>query len=265
MPKVKYRFGELETDETIPPVDAIADQIESNGLFGATGNQRGVQLRSSGVEYVTGDDFVFMRFVKEVSQEQQQIQSGEVVFGENQIARIMRFLLTRDGDYVYESTQGVYDDDAVDYLIGEDSFEIGFRTNTYSQFSEEQMRRFYTDAFRVRGLKIKDVGGADEDDVSVEPEIKDQVDRAGENLERGEFSTGQHDNDLKAPEIVDGFARLSQLDYIRAKDDEGQIQEINRNGRYVHSYPADLDLMSQAERARELLTTLTSDMIHDED
>jgi hypothetical protein len=267
MPKAKFRFGELETDEGIPSMDAVAEVMEANGIFGPPGDQRGVQPRTDSDEYIVGDDYIFIRFVKEVTEERKEIDGNEVTIGDSHIARIMRCLLTRNGSYAFETTSGVYDKDAIDYLIGDDSQEFGidFECNPYNRFTREQMREFYEQSFRVRGLKLEEIGEVDSEESSVEKNIANYVDRAGENAVRAEFSTGSQDNNLAAPGIIDGFARLSEVKYIRMKDSEGQIREANRNGRYTFSYPADLDLMDQAERVRDILSTVTDGMVHEED
>lgn len=263
MPKTKLRFGEVEADEGIPQMGAIKDQMEDNGLFGPSGDQHGVAMRSEGEEYVVGDDYIFIRYVQEIQQEQPEIDDGDVVMGENDIARTMRFLLTRDGTYAYESKQGVYDSDALEYLIGEDSFEIEFTCERYSRFKREQMNEFYEQAFRVRGLKVEDIGELE--DSSVDSEIAEEVEEAGDQSVRAVFSSGQKDNDLPMSEIIDGFGRLSDVNYIRLRDSEGQISEINRNGRYTFSYPADLELEGQAERTKEIVSTLTDGLVKEEE
>ncbi|MFC4551757.1 MULTISPECIES: hypothetical protein [Halorussus] len=194
MPKAKFRFGELEADEGIPSMDAIAEVVEGNGIFGPTGDQRGVQLRTDSDEYVVGDDYIFIRFVKEVTEERKEIDGNEVTIGDSHIARIMRFLLTRDGSYAFETTSGVYDKDAIDYLIGEDSDEFGidFQCDQYNRFTREQMREFYEQSFRVRGLKLEDIGERDSEETSVEEDIADHVDRAGENAVRARCSAPVH-------------------------------------------------------------------------
>lgn len=265
MPKAKYRFGEVEATEGIPPMDAVAEKIEENGIFGYEGDRRGASLESDGDEYVVGDDYIFVRFVQEVTEERREIDEGEVVIGEGNIARIMRFLLTRDGDYAYESTSGVYDSDALDYLIGEDSFEIGFECNRYNRFTREQMWDFYDSAFRIRGLKLEEISELDRDDADVDSDVEEYVNDAGEDTIRAEFSTGSRDNNLKASDIVDGFAQQSEINYIRMKDSEGQINEAYQSGRYVYSYPADLSLEEQGERARQVLRDVKSGLVQDDE
>ncbi|MFC4438272.1 MULTISPECIES: hypothetical protein [Natrialbaceae] len=263
MPKAKYRFGEVETTEGIPPMDAIAEEID--GIYGYEGEKRGVSVESSEDEYVVGDDYIFARFVQEVTEERREIEEGEVVIGEGNIARIMRFLLTRDGDYAYESTSGVYDDDALEYFIGEDSFEIGFECNRYNRFTREQMWDFYESAFRVRGMKLEEIAELDRDEADVDSDVEEHVEDAGEDTIRAEFSTGSRDNNLKSPDIVDGFAQQSEIDYIRMKDSEGQINEAYQSGRYVYSYPADLSLEEQAERTRQVLSDVKSGLVQEDE
>ncbi|WP_066413176.1 hypothetical protein [Halorubrum aethiopicum] len=265
MPKIKLRFGEAQADESIPPLETLAEEVERNGIFGTTGNRRGVSMESEGEEYTIGDDYIYLRYVHEVTEERKEIDEGEVVIGEGNIARIMRFLLTQDGSYAYESTSGVYDDNALEYLIGDDSFEIDFQCNRYNRFTREQMKEFYEGAFRVRGLKLDEIGDRDEENTSIDSDVAGHVDRAGESVVRAEFSTGQQDNNLQGPPIVDGFARLSEVDYLRMKNAEGQINEAYQSGRYTISHPADIDLDQEGERVRDVLSSVTDGLAHEED
>ncbi|WP_240150002.1 hypothetical protein [Haloarcula sp. JP-Z28] len=265
MPKLKLRFGEVETDESIPSMDAIAQEIDSNGIFGYEGERRGVSTEADDAQYDVGDDYIFARFVGEVTEERKEISDGIVSIGESNIARVMRFLLTRDGSYAFETTSGVYDEDALDYLIGEDSFDIDFQCNRYNRFTREQMKEFYTSSFRVRGVQIEEIGDRQPDNHSVQQDVAEYVENAGENAVRAVFSTGSQDNNLKGAEIVDGFSRLSDVNYIRMKDSEGQISEANSSGRYVMSHPADLTIPEQGERVRDVMSTVTSGLTQDDE
>ena len=265
MPKIKLQVGEVQAEEMIPSFDAIASEIDSNGIFGYVGDRHGVAVESDEDEYSIGEDYIYMRYVQEVTEERKQIEDGEVTIGDGNIARIMRFLLTRDGEYAYESTSGVYDNHALEYLIGEDSFEIDFTCDRYNRFTRDQMREFYQRAFRVRGFKIDEIGDRDGESVSVSSEVQDYVEDAGESAVRAVFSTGTQDNSLESPDMIDGFARLSSLNYIRMKDSEGQINEAHQNGRYTIRYPADLDLDQQGEIVRGVLESVTDGLTTEED
>lgn len=265
MPKIKLRFGEVEADESIPSMDAIAQEVEDNGIFGYTGEQRGVPVEAQDPQYDVGEDYIFANFVSEVTEERKEISDGVVSIGETHIARVMRFLLTRDGTYAYESTAGVYDDDALEYLIGEDSFDIDFQCNRYNRFTREQMEEFYESSFRVRGMQLQDIGERQENGQGLDNSVTEYVEGAGESTVRAEFSTGSQDNNLKSSDIVDGFARLSDLDFVRMKDSEGQVREAYQSGRYVMNYPADLTIPEQGERVRDVLSTVTSGLTQEDD
>ena len=265
MPKIKLKFGEVEADESIPSMDAIAQEIDGNGIFGYQGDRRGVSTRAEDPQYGVGEDYIFIRYVQEVSEERKQIEDGDITFGETDIARIMRFLLTRDGTYAYESTSGVYDDDALEYLIGEDSFGIDFTCDRYNTFTREQMRSFYDRAFRVRGLKIEEIARREPDEHSFNDDLVNHVENIGESAVRAVFSTGSQDNNLKGPEVIDGLARFSDLDYIRMKDSEGQIQEAYENGRYQFSHPADMNIPEQGERVRDIMESVIDGLEHEEE
>lgn len=258
MPKLKLQFGEVEAEESIPQMEAVAEAIEAEGIFGERGSFRGVSMESDGQEYVVDDDYIFVRFYSEISQEQSQFtDDGEVTSKPNYIARVMHFLLTRDGQYAFESTDGVHEEDALDYLIGEDTFEYQFTTDTYRRFTWEQMHRFYDQAFRVREVNLTEVGM---EEAELDDDLSARVDEMAGDVVRADFSTGQEDNNLQSPPMVDALAESSKIKYVRMKDSENNIQEANQSGRYVFSYPADLDLEGKAERVRDILRTVTDEL-----
>ncbi|ADJ14838.1 hypothetical protein C497_05677 [Halalkalicoccus jeotgali B3] len=246
-------------------METIADEVENNRIFGKTGSQHGVAMSSSEEEYTIGDDYIFARYVHEVPQERTEISDGEVVLAEGNVARIMHFLLTRDGDYAYESVDRVYDDHALEYFIGDDSFEIDFECNRYNRFTRDQMREFYSNAFRVRGMKLKEIGERDRNGTSVSDEVADYIENAGENTVRSEFSTGQKDKNLKGPDIIDGFGQLSEIDYIRIKDSEGEINEAYNDGRYTMSYSTDTNLSDLGGKVRDTISTVTTGLTRVDD
>jgi hypothetical protein len=260
MPSLKLRFGEVEAEESIPQMEAVAEAIERAGIFGQEGSLRGVSMESDATQYVVGEDYIFLRFAKQVEREQQDFnEEGEVVPTSNSLARIMHFMLTRSGDYAFESVDGVHEEDALEYLIGEDGFEYQFTANTYTRFTWEQMRQFYEDAFRVRGLKLSDVA-MDEDGLDrIGEDLRQKVEEAADDVVRMEVSTGQEDNNLQSPGIIDAFAQASDVKKVRIKDHEGNIQTVNQSGRYEFSYSSDLNLEEKGERVRSILETVNRD------
>lgn len=253
MPQIKLRFGEVETDSTSPGIEALAEEVDNRGYFGYEGERRGAE------EFVVGDDYILLDFYKEISVEQEEFdENNDVVMGEREFARSMRLLLTEDGKYAFESTSQVYDDDALEYLF--EPFDLGFETEQYGNFSTEEIKNYYENVFRVRGLKLKGIA-EQEPGRNHDTAIEDLVQQAGEPMVRAVFSTGSKDNNLKNSDIVDGFADLSDIRYVRAKDAEGEIQELYASGRIEVRYPADFDLEDQAQLARDTMETVFSSYV----
>ena len=253
MPQIKLRFGEVETESISPGIEALAEEVDSRGFFGYEGERRGAE------DFVVGDDYIFLDYYKEISVEQEEFnEDDDVVMGERELARSMRFLLTEDGKYAFESTSQVYDDDALEYLF--EPFGLNFETEQYGNFSTEEIKNYYESVFRVRGLKLKGIADQ-EPGRGHDTAVEDLVQQAGEPMVRAIFSTGSKDNNLKNSDIVDGFADLSDIKYIRAKDSEGEIQELYSSGRIEVRYPADFDLEDQAQLVRDTMTTVFSSYV----
>lgn len=253
MPQIKLRFGEVETDSTSPGIEALAEEVDNRGYFGYEGERRGAE------DFATGDDYILLDFYKEISVEQEEFnENDDVVMGERELARSMRFLLTEDGRYAFESTSQVYDDDALEYLF--EPFGLDFETEQYGNFSTEEIRNYYENVFRVRGLKLKGIA-EQEPERNHDTAVEDLVQEAGEPMVRAIFSTGSKDNNLKNSDIVDGFADLSDIRYVRAKDGEGEIQELYASGRIEVRYPADFNLEDQAQLARDTMETVFSSYV----
>ncbi|OYR58763.1 hypothetical protein DJ83_14505 [Halorubrum ezzemoulense] len=234
-------------------MEALADEVENQGFFGYEGELRGAE------DFVTGEDYIFLDFYKEITVEQEEFnEDADIVMGERELARPMRFLLTEDGKYAFESTSQVYDDDALEYLF--EPFGLDFETEQYGNFSLEEIKNYYENVFRVRGLKLKGIA-EQEPERHHDTAVEDLVQQAGEPMVRAVFSTGSKDNNLKNSDIVDGFSDLSDIKYIRAKDSEGEIQELYSSGRIEVRYSADFDLEDQAQLARDTMETVFSSYV----
>lgn len=249
-------FGEIQTDESLPPLDTIAEQVKESGLIEQGGKLLGIQERSDSDEYYVSDDYFFVRYVKEVSENHPKIDDGKIQIGENTPARTMRFLLTQDGKYVCESTSQIEDNDALEYLIGKYSLEIDFECDRKNRFEPKRMKRFYDTAWKVRGLKLKKKNDI-VDDADLDADIAKQIKNARNVAVRAEFSTEQQDESLQRADIIDGFVELFDIHEVRRKDASGNIHTICYNGRYNIRYPSKLDLQQQSEEIYDVLLSIT--------
>lgn len=265
MPKIKLRFGSVNADETIPPVDAIAEDVEERNLVGGLGNWHGVDVMADGDQYVTGDDYIFLRYKGELTQEREEFdEEGNTGMRERHLPKIMHFLLTRDGEYAFESKTGVSDKRALEYLVGEEShFEIPINPSRYGNFTRDQMEEFYENTFSVRGLKAKEIGEDESDDVS--GNVEELVSELGEPADWLEVSTGSDYNNLGTARLTNGFARLSDIKKVRGLDSESELRVAQANGRFSFSHPPDADLEELGERTRAILEEVLDGLTRDRD
>lgn len=255
MPRVTLRFGEILSDQDgIPPVREIAESVKEKGIYGYEGERRGAE------EYVFGDDYVYMRFVKEVPETVSTLNDEDnIVQTEEYFARVMRFLLLADGTYAFESRRGISDKDALEYIF--EDFTVNFDFERYSSLNLDQMRKFYKTRRQIKKVKVKNIGKREPNPHWPDEKITELVQETGEETDNSEFSVGRKDNNLKSVELINkGFARLSDLPYIKAKDSEGDVQVLRDSGRFGYTYPADLDSEEQSQRIRDTAIGLARDL-----
>lgn len=248
-------FGEIQTDRSLPSLDTIAEQVEENGLIEKDGNLLGIQEGSDGNEYHVSDDYFFVHYVKEVSENHPKIDRGRIRIGENTHGRLMRFLLTQTGRYVCESTSQVEDNDALEYLIGRHSSGIDFECDRKNQFDREQMKQFYDDAWKVRGLKLKRKDGI-RDNTDINGDVEKYIKNAVKSIVRAEFSTEQQDKDLQQSDIIDGFVNALDIHKVRIKNDSGKIRVMFQDGKYSIRHPSKLDIQQQSKEIYNILLSM---------
>lgn len=255
MPEIKMYFGEIQTDRSLPSLEKIAEQVEKNGLIEKDGTLLGIQEGSDRDEYYVSDEYFFVRYVKEVSENHPKIDDGKIQIGENTPARTMRFLLTRNGKYVCESTSQVEDNDALEYLIGENPSGIDLECDRKNQFDSERMEQFYDTAWKICGLKLKRKNGI-VCDVGLD-DIEKYVRNASDVAVRAEFSTEQQDKNLRQSDIIDGLAKAFNIHKVRKRDESGNIHTIFQGGKYSIRYPSKLDIQQQSKVIYNVLLSQT--------
>jgi hypothetical protein len=246
MPTITLRFGKVITDQAgLPPIEELVEGVEDKGIYGYETERRGAD------EYVAGEDYVYMRFVKEVPETVQTLTEDEdIIQSEEYFARVMRFLLLADGTYAFESRRGVSDKDAIEYLF--EDFNLYYEFERYSNLTLDHMRKFYKSRKQIKKIKVKNIGKRDPNPHWPDEKIMELVQETGEETDNSEFSVGRNDNNLKNVELINkGFARLSELPYIKAKDAEGDIQILRDSGRFGYTYSADLGNEEQSQRIRD--------------
>lgn len=250
MTQTTIRLGKLDTEEMLPSIRALYDEAEDVGVLGGDEG-----YRFSEEEEVDEDGrYLYLYYTQEVGEERRQVQEGEeneeeieVRISESKFARSIRFLLREDGYYAFESTRGVYGEDAIKYLL--ENLDIsGVDCRRREAFPRKWMRSFYSTTHNIRKVKLKEIGGKESEERDFDQKLQEWVAGAGGPAQRMEFSTSGRDNNLRGSELVDALVRMSEIDFVSGKDDEGEITKLTRNGRLTFSYPADLDHAGQAER-----------------
>ncbi|KZN23693.1 hypothetical protein A4G99_12520 [Haladaptatus sp. R4] len=222
----------------------MEQKVENAEIQGGRGNRRYAQ------HIHKTDDYLYFYFTKEVAEERQQFTEGEdgediVQVGDAYFARDMQFLLRDDGYYAFQSRQGVYGEDAIDHIL-HDTDIINLNCSRQETFPPEWMQSFYYNTHLIRKIKLKGIGENDTD--GLDEEIIELVDGISEPTRLVQFSTSGRDNNLRGTTIIDALAEVSNLDKVSAKDAEGNVRKLSRQGRLTITYPDDLDHEGQAER-----------------
>jgi hypothetical protein len=238
-------MGEVESDESLLGLEALKQEAENAGIQGGRGDRRYAE------EIVQTDDYLYLHYTQEVTEERRQFIEGEdeddvaVDYDDTFVARSMRFLLRDDNYYAFQSTQGVYGEDAIKYILHDQEI-IGLDCSRIETFPEDWMHSFYDRTHNIRKVKLDDIAKKDGD--KLDDDLEEYVSGAGEPTERVVLSTAGQDNNLRTSDLVNGFVEMSDLNYVGGKDAEGQLTKLNQSGRLTFSYPANLDHEGQAER-----------------
>ncbi len=175
----------------------------------------------------------------------------------------MLFCVTEDRRFAYQSRQGVTAEDAVRYLLEDDVDDVdqNISYDIVGEFQKEVTKNIYTNADFVRSLKLKNIGLRS--DSSVNNGIVDSLDNASGNTDTIEISTGngENDDDLSLVEAIDGLARLSDIDRIRTRTEDGKIEEVGLNGRYTYTHSKDVTDENQAQNLRDAIDYVYSDLL----
>ena len=245
MPQIKLRMGEVDAEEMLPNLQALEQKAKNARIQGGRGNRRYAE------EIERTEDYLYLFFVKEVSEERKQFIEGadeddvSLDFDDTFFARSMRFLLREDKKYAFQSTRGVYGEDAIDYIL-HDTDVMGLDCSRKETFPSEWMESFYNSTHSIRKVKLKDTGENASDDVN--ENIADLIEEVGGPTERTIFSTAGRDSNLRGSTLIDSLVKMSDLKFVSGMDAEGELTKLNQTGRLTFSYPANLDHAMQAER-----------------
>lgn len=247
MGEITLRFGKVSVFRSqFPSLYRIKSALDEYGVVGSEGERNGVDRAT--IE----EDYLFGRYSKEVEEQDFRFNSeNEVVPIEFDSARSLQFFLLEDGTYAYESKRGVSDTDLIPYIfeILEDEYEYDY--GRYEEFDLDTMRAFYKGHEKVRKLKVNEIGEKDPNPHWGQDEITELTQDTGEDTDNTTFSVGRQYEDLKNADLIDeGFARLSNLVRIRARNQDGDIEDLRESGRLGTTYSEKLDEEEQREKIR---------------
>jgi len=257
MPRFTFRFGEFTGDERLPPLAQLDDVAERNGIYGPSGEQRGAY------RHFLGDDYLFVEFVKEISEDFMTLEEGSFSKAEVSRARTMRFVLFEDGTYGFESRRGVRDSDIFDYLLEDYDFE--YTLERYNHLSLDTMREFYKDSSRVKKIKAEDLGEYEPNPHVTDEEIRELTEEFGQHSKSVVASVGHMKEDLKGASLIDdGFAKYSDLSMIKAVTPNGALRKLRDSGRFDFGVDSDKDESEQAEAVRDTVSSFIRRTVSDE-
>lgn len=260
MPNLTFRFGRVTTKSlSLPNISELADRTKERGVVGDIGERRGA------IEVFAHDDYLFLRFVKDDFQKIPRLDSDNTPIESNvERARYMTLMMLQDGTYAYESRRGVSDREALDYLF--QPYNIVFDIQRYEELDLDHMREFYKSRPQIRKIKLKDIGEKEPNPNWPDDQIQQLVGETGKEVNLSVFSVGRANNNLKNVEIINnGFAKLSSLPFIKARDSDDEIEELRESGRYSFDVDSELDETERSERIREKAVGLARRLFVDDE
>lgn len=248
MGEITLRFGKVSVfGYGFPSLRDIKDAMDESGIIGSEGERNGVERTT------LEEDYLFGLYFKEIEEQDYQFNSeNEVVLVEFGSARSLQFFLLKDGTYAYESKRGVSDDDVISYIFDVLDEDYEYEYSRYEEFSLDTMRMFYKSHEEVRKLKVNEIGEKEPNPHWGREEITEITEDTGENTDNTTFSVGRIYTNLKNADLIhEGFARLSNLQLIRARNQDGDIEEVRESGRLGTTYSENLDEEEQREKVRD--------------
>jgi hypothetical protein len=168
----------------------------------------------------------------------------------------MKFILSSNGVFIYESVQGVTASEAIAYLsdyiddsMGVKKFEKVSR-KTMLEFAEEHLER-------VKRFKVDEIGEFEPNPIPVPDWLQDIIEEFGDVIDNSEASVGRDpDADVIDNELSGGFIATSDPQIIRGEDYDEQTEELNSSGIYRSRY--DDEEMSSEEEANYVMNKVNS-------
>jgi len=242
-----FRIGKLNPEQSPPPLSALSEEIQI-GIRGEIGNRRGARA----VSYDKEHSLLYVKFVKETSteimtlDEENQDKEREVY-----PRRVMKFILSSNGNFLYESVQGVTASEIVLYLS--EHIDEDLEIDQYEEVPRKIMLEFAEKHLsRVKKFKVDEIGDYEPNPIPVPDWLQDVIEEFGDVIDNTEGSVGRDpDANVIENELSGGFIATSDPRIIRGEDEDDRIEELNSSGIYRNRY--DDEDMSAEEEANYII------------
>lgn len=242
-----FRIGKLNSEQSPPPLSTLSEEIQI-GIRGETGNRRGARA----VSYDDEHGLLYVKFVKEISteivtlDEENQDKEREVY-----PRRVMKFILSSNGNFLYESVQGVTASEVVLYLS--EHVDEDLEIDQYEEVPRKIMLEFAENHLdRVKKFKVNEIGEFEPNPIPVPDWLRDVIEEFGDVIDNTEGSVGRDpDANVIENELSGGFIATSDPQIIRGEDKDDRIEELNSSGIYRNRY--DDEDMSAEEEANYII------------
>lgn len=237
-----FRIGKVDPEQQPLSLRELSENV-ATGIRGETGNRRGVRA----VSYDQERGLLYLKFIKEISTEITTLnEKNEDTDQEVYPRRVMKFILSSNGVFLYESVQGVTASEAIAYLS--DYVDESMGVEKYEEVSRKTMLEFAEEHLeRVKKFKVDEIGEFEPNPIPIPSWLQDIIEEFGDVIDNSEASVGR-DPDANAidNELSGGFIATSDPQIIRGEDYDEQTEELNSSGIYRSRYD-DVEMSSEEE------------------
>lgn len=230
-----FRAGYLETDGELLPLSQIKSKLDETGITGDAGSRRWARR----VTYDDNHGLLYFIFLREIESTLTVYDEEEGGPGEEEVfpLRSMKVVLGEEGNYVYESVQGVSHQQAMDFVFGLFDKADEVEAKEHGKLNRSIMLNFYNDYLsRVKRFKVENIGELEPNPGPIPSEIRNILSGYGDVIDNSEHSVGRQDEDARENILAHAFAETSQVNVVRGEDEDGRTQELTLSGIFRTRY-----------------------------
>lgn len=216
-----YRLGNIVSDDDLPSIESLANSLaDRSSTEAAVGERRGVR----NVRYSTEDQFVYFVYVEDYENEYPGLNEESMdTMRTAYPRRAIKILITTEGNFVFESVQGIAPEDAINFVF--EPLDQNINVRIIENLDRETMLNFYEYTLdKVKKFKVKEIGDHEPNPIDVSDRARDILDTFGDVVKYSENSTGQ-EGDTKDDELAEGMIGTSNPHMLRGEDSDGRIRE----------------------------------------